>query len=456
MREVSRLYSIFKEEKISGWGRRNFVNSKIINFSNEKEIIKMLKKSRNKSFITRGLGRSYGDAAQSNQSYVLNVNFLDGIVLSGNKVTVGGGVSINKLLEKILPLGYFLPVTPGSSKVTIGGAIAADVHGKNHHKNGSIGNHITRILIIDGNGETKELKPNLEIDKVNSNYFWATVGGMGLTGVILEATISLIKIETSLMKVDTFICEDLDSLMDLMISKDNEYSYTVAWVDALHKNFRGVLSCGEHAIAKDLKENYNNLLSFDLKNLGNAPNFLPNGILNKITVKTFNQFWFRKSSLKRSNIQTITSFFYPLDSIDNWNRIYGKDGFYQYQFVVPDNKKFFISKTLNKLRESRSYGFLSVLKRFGNSNDSFLSFPSSGWTLAIDLPGSNRNLLKVLTELDEELASLGGKIYLAKDLRQESKIFKKTYINYQKWRLIKSEMDPYNIFQSDLSRRLKM
>ena len=181
-----------------------------------------------------------------------------------------------------------------------------------------------------------------------------------------------------------------------------------------------------------------------------------NGILNKISVKAFNEIWFRKSKVLSKDIETISQFFYPLDFIRNWNRVYGPEGFYQYQFVVPDNHSDFIFETLHRLKESSCYSFLTVLKRFGNRNNAFLSFPDSGWTLAVDLPGSNKNLMKVLQELDNKLASLGGKLYLAKDSRQSSEMFKKTYKYYQEWRVIKSEMDPYNIFQSDLSRRLKI
>ena len=244
--------------------------------------------------------------------------------------------------------------------------------------------------------------------------------------------------------------------MDLMRSKDQEYSYSVAWVDSLHKKTRGVLTCGEHAKLEDLDNTSLDLLSYDSKNLGTAPRFLPNGILNKLTVKAFNEFWFRKSGAIENSIQTISQFFHPLDGVSNWNRIYGSQGFYQYQFVIPDDKTYFVPKTLDRLKKCSSYSFLTVLKRFGKRNNAFLSFPQPGWTLAVDLPGSNVNLLDVLEELDNELASIGGKIYLAKDSRQTSEMFKKTYISYQKWKNTKNEMDPDNLFQSDLSKRLRM
>ena len=456
MKQFLNFNSLIESKQISGWGRKSFVESKFLKLESEQGIKDFIKGSYTSSLITRGLGRSYGDAAQLKEDFILNVNFSQSISISGNQLTVGGGVSIEKVLEVIVPLGYFLPVSPGSAKVTIGGAIAADVHGKNHHKDGSLGNHVSRILLIDGRGDIQELKPIQNNSGKTNNFFWATIGGMGLTGIILEATISLIKIDTSYIKADTFICKDLDALLELMQSKDKEYSYSVAWVDSLHKKTRGVLTCGEHARLEDLDNINSNHLFYDSKNLGSAPNLFPNGLLNKFTAKAFNELWFRKSSTMGNNIQTISQFLHPLDGISNWNRIYGSQGFYQYQFVVPDDKSYFISKTLDKLKKCSAYSFLTVLKRFGRTNNAFLSFPQPGWTLAVDLPGSNLKLLSVLDELDNELASIGGKIYLAKDLRQKPEVFKKTYRSYQSWKSIKKEMDPDNLFKSDLSIRLKM
>ena len=448
--------SLITRKEISGWGRRDFVNSKLVNLKSSYEIRNFIKGSYSSSLITRGLGRSYGDAAQLKEDFVLNVNFSKGISLSGNQLTVGGGVTIDQLLEVIVPLGYFLPVTPGSAKVTIGGAIAADVHGKNHHKVGSLGNHVSRILLINGRGDIEEIKPELGQSDKKNNFFWATIGGMGLTGIILEATISLIKIETSLMKVDTFICDNLEKLMDLMRSKDQDYTYSVSWIDSLHKKNRGVLTCGDHAKIQEIDKGKSDLLSYNSKSLINAPKIIPNGLLNKFTVKAFNKLWFTKSNLSEKNIQTIPQFFYPLDGVNNWNRIYGSQGFYQYQFVVPDDKSYFIAKTLDTLKKSSAYSFLTVLKRLGKSNNAFLSFPQPGWTLSVDLPGFNINILGVLEELDIELASIGGKLYLAKDSRQTPNMFRKSYPFYEKWRSIKQEIDPDNIFQSDLSRRLRI
>ena len=456
MNRFKDINPLIKKEKISGWGRRKSVTSKLLSFKNNDQFINLLKGKKFQPMIMRGLGRSYGDAAQLEDKYVVQADFSKDIRISDNAATVGANVSIEELLKVIVPLGYFLPVSPGSAKVTVGGALAADAHGKNHHKIGSFGDHVLSIIIIDGKGEIQELKPNLEKSQIKNEYFWATVGGMGLTGVILKITISLIRIETSFMKVKNFICEDLSSLMDLMRSKDKEFSYSVAWIDTIHKKARGILTCGEHALKKEVKIQTEDFLVYDPRALFSVPNLIPNGILNKVSIQAFNEIWFRKLKVKAKSIEAISQFFYPLDAVENWNRLYGSEGFYQYQFVVPENHSDFIFETIHLLKESSCYGFLAVLKRFGNRNNAFLSFPDSGWTLAVDLPGSNKNLIKVLEELDNKLASLGGKLYLAKDSRQSSEMFKRTYKYYPEWRKIKSEMDPYNIFQSDLSRRLKI
>ena len=444
----------FREDFISGWGRRNFVRSKLLTLKNDNETCKFIKQIKS-SCIPRGFGRAYGDAAQKEDDFVLNLFYSNQISVYENKVTVGAGVSIRKLLETIIPLGYTLPVSPGSTNITIGGAIAADVHGKNHHKVGSLGNHISRLLIIDGNGDIKELKPETK-NKINNPFFWATIGGMGLTGIIIEATISLIKIETSLMKVNTYICKDLDEIMSLMKNKDKDYSYSVAWIDSFHKKYRGVLTCAEHALKNDLDRTSKNHLTYASPDLSIPKKFTPQFLLNKYSVKAFNEFWFKKSTISKKSISTITNFFYPLDKINNWNLIYGTQGFFQYQYFIPEDKSYFIEESLALLNNYSIYSYLVVLKKFGVKKNGYLSFPEPGWTLALDFPGSNKKVLNVLEELDSKLLALGGKIYLAKDSRQSPEMFKASYPEYSEWRKIKSQMDPKNIFESDLSRRLEI
>ena len=296
----------------------------------------------------------------------------DGIVLDleAKLITAGSGVSFDQILRKIVPKGFFLPVTPGSRNVTVGGAIAADVHGKNHHVDGSFGSHVLRLKIVDGNGDLRELTPMGGSIDANAELFWATVGGMGSTGIIVEATFSLISISSSLISVDTSRYENIDSLMSAMIDADEKYRYSVAWVDSLDKEGRGVLTCGDHAAFSDLREKEkNNPFFYDPKPIALAPRFFPNGLLNKLTAMVFNEVWYRKAPKDlKGELQTISQFFYPLDGISLWNRIYGPKGFLQYQFVVPDEAAYLVPRILQALRQAGIPSFLTVLKRFGKGN----------------------------------------------------------------------------------------
>ncbi len=448
----------FSEEIISGWGRYLFSKSKLYIPSNKSQIEEIIFDSPSKSTIARGMGRSYGNPAQMNFGNVINFKLFNNISIDygQSKVTVGGGVTFDNLLKKIVPNGFFVPVSPGTRFVTVGGAIAADVHGKNHHIDGSFCNFVDYIKLIDGRGKQITLSP---YDSEKSKYFWATCGGMGLTGLIIEAKFSLIPIETSFMNVVSQRIDDLDTLMHRMKENDAKYKYNVAWIDSLNSNGRGVITSGEHALENEIYDSFSkeklNLLKYDPKAIANTPNLFPRGILNSLTVKIFNEAWFRKVPKNGKNsFETISSFFHPLDAIENWNKIYGPKGFLQYQFVVPDSSAYLISRTLDKLRKIGAPSFLTVLKRFGNSNPGYLSFPMKGWTLAADVPISTSGLFEVLNDLDQEISESGGRLYLAKDSRQSEYIFKKTYPRYYDWIEIKSEMDPEGKFYSDLAHRI--
>tara|TARA_A100001388_G_scaffold213371_1_gene163774 strand:+ start:803 stop:2179 length:1377 start_codon:yes stop_codon:yes gene_type:complete len=446
---------------VSGWGCNSKALVKIINPKDKEELQEIISNSKKNSLISRGLGRSYGDAAQLNNRTVINLNCFQHIYLNKEQgiVNAGGGVSFDNLLKKIIPQGFFLPVSPGTRNVTVGGAIAADVHGKNHHINGSFGNHIIDLLIIDGLGQIKSLNPRKEAKKSEKDKFWATIGGMGLTGVIIEATFSLIPIKTAKISVDTTRHRDIDSLMEKMVICDNKFQYSVAWLDTLNKSGRGILTCGNHATPEQIKKeaNIDNLLEYNPKSIATAPSFIPNGLLNRLTVNAFNEAYFRKAPESRTQeLQDIASFFHPLDGIQNWNRVYGPKGFLQYQFVVPDSSAHLIKESIEIFRKIGIPSFLSVLKRFGEENSAFLSFPKKGWTLAVDIPLSIPKLERTLFELDIKIAEAGGRIYLAKDSRQSSDIFSLTYPKLNEWKTIQTSMDPNRVFCSDLALRLNL
>ena len=443
---------------LSGWGRTNPVNCQVVKPHSVAQLQELVRGAPPRSLIARGLGRSYGDAAQLDGGTVVELPVFDGIVLDSDEgmITAGSGVSLDQILRVIIPKGFFLPVTPGTRNVTVGGAIAADVHGKNHHMDGSFGNFVKRLLLVDCNGDLQELQPSGNDLIENLELFWTTVGGMGLTGIIVEATFSLIPISSSLISVNTSRHKNLDSLMAAMLEADLKYRYSVAWVDSLDKKGRGVLTCGEHADITSLsKDQQIDPLFFDPKAIASAPRYFPSGLLNKLTVRAFNETWYRKAPKDRKGeLQTISQFFHPLDEIINWNSIYGPLGFLQYQFAVPDEAAYLIPYTLNELRKVGAPSFLTVLKRFGQGNPSPLSFPIPGWTLAADVPASVSGLLEVLDQLDEEVAAVGGRIYLAKDSRQSAKVFQISYRTKEILRNNATIKHRNQKFDSDLLSRL--
>ena len=446
-------------KSICGWGRTKYSKAEIFK-PNDCDEIKKIINSKSNSIISRGLGRSYGDAAQCSNGFIIDTVKFNDIYLDKDNLTLraGAGVSFSDILDYIVPKGCFLPVSPGTKNVTVGGAISSDVHGKNHHKDGSFANHVLSILLIDGEGQIRNLS---QFDKETSEFFWATAGGMGLTGVIIEATFKLIPISTSYIKVRSQKFNDIESLMYSMIENDKQYRYSVAWIDSLSSKGKGILTNGDHADLEELrlsdKKKYNNPLSYQSSYVPNAPKFLPNGILNNFTVGIFNRAWFAKVPyILENQFQSLSSFFHPLDGVNNWNRIYGSKGFIQYQFVIPDDYSYLVKKVLFSLREIGSPSFLTVLKRFGNPNNGLLSFPIKGWTLAVDIPAGISGIYETLNELDELIVKAGGRIYLAKDSRQSSEIFKSSYPKFKEWEKQKRLLDPNNVFQSELSIRLKI
>jgi len=443
---------------LSGWGRTNPVTADVVQPNSVEQLQELIRGAPPKSLIARGLGRSYGDAAQLKDGTVIELPAFDQIKLNpaSGTCTAGSGVSLDQILRVIVPAGFFLPVTPGTRNVTVGGAIAADVHGKNHHVDGSFGNHLQRLLLVDGNGDLRELTPSGRGSFDEAEFFWATVGGMGLTGVIVEATFSLIPITSSLISVDTTRYRDLESLMAAMVEADSKYRYSVAWVDSLDPKGRGVLTCGDHAPAEALPiDKQADPLFYDPKALASAPPFLPGGLLNKLTVRAFNEAWFRKAPKHRvGELQDIAPFFHPLDGVQDWNRIYGPAGFLQYQFAVPNEAAHLVPRTLEALRKVGAPSFLTVLKRFGHSNPAPLSFPMQGWTLAADVPAAVPGLLEVLDELDEEVAAVGGRLYLAKDSRQSAAMFMRSHPRLEEWHRVRQSMLPGDTLTSAMALRL--
>jgi decaprenylphospho-beta-D-ribofuranose 2-oxidase len=436
---------------LSGWGRTNASVVTLRTPRNEEDILHEF--SAGTRLIPRGLGRSYGDAAQLSGGVVLDNRELDGIgpISAEGVVTVGAGVSIDELLAVSMPQGWFVPVTPGTRQVTMGGAIAADVHGKNHHVDGSIANHVLSMRLVTPIGAFT-LSPTNE-----SDLFWATMGAMGLTGVVTSITLQMLAIETNQMLVDTDRHGDLESVMAAMSGGDAEYRYSVAWVDCMTRGAhmgRAILTRGDHATAADVKKV---ALKGPRKAKLSIPFQAPSGLLNQWTVRAFNELWFRSAPRhEEQENQSLPSFFYPLDGVGHWNLLYGKRGFVQYQFCVPDQMGDTVVDVIKRLSESGVASFLAVLKRFGPANPSPLSFPLSGWTLALDLPIGSDALARVLDDLDELVAVATGRVYFAKDARLRADQVRAMYPRLDEFQRVKSRVDPNDQLTSDLARRLDL
>lgn len=414
-------------EKVFNWGMYPSSFSEVKASDSDLELKDFIDKSEN--LIARGNGRCYGDSALQHSIFsTLLLNKVIDLNIDKGLITCEAGILLSDVLEIIVPKGFFLPVTPGTKYITIGGAIASNVHGKNHHKEGSFSNYVESLVLI--NEKAEKIQCSLE---ENSELFQSTLGGMGLTGVIVEATIKLKAIETSYIKLRSIKTNSLEETLKLF-HKHNHYTYSVAWIDCLKtgKNIgRSVIMLGEHAALSDLEDDQSkNPLKIHRKWRGNIPFTFPQFVLNKIFIKLFNTAFYQKHfQQENQKIVHYEPFFYPLDSITNWNRIYGKKGFLQYQFVLPFEKgEAGMRQILNLIVKSGAGSFLAVLKTFGEEEkcSSSLSFPTPGYTLALDFKYSKK-VLDLLNRLDEIVASYGGKIYLSKDARMSSKIFKITY-----------------------------
>ncbi|MGH9075814.1 MAG: FAD-binding protein, partial [Acidimicrobiales bacterium] len=407
---------------------------------------------------------SYGDAAQCAGGTVVDATGLDrihGFDPATGEVTVDAGVSLGTLMRVFLPRGWFVPVTPGTRFVTVGGAIAADVHGKNHHVDGSFATHVRSLTLATPTG-VHRLGPGAGPGDgdAGARLFWATAGGMGLTGLVLDATIGLLPVETTRIRADTDRVADLDALMALMARGDEEHRYSMAWVDSLARGRhlgRSILIRGDHARRDELpppERAPGRALAFDPSVRLEAPPFAPSSLLNRATVRVFNELWFHKAPRHRQGgIETLTSFFHPLDMVGGWNRLYGPRGFVQYQFVVPFGAEDTLRTALERLSGAGCASFLTVLKRFG-AGAGPLSFPMPGWTLALDIPAGTPGLGPLLDELDEAVAGAGGRVYLAKDARLRPELVPVMYPRLAEWRAARDGADPEGVLRSDLSRRL--
>jgi decaprenylphospho-beta-D-ribofuranose 2-oxidase len=443
---------------LTGWGRTAPTPAVLTPAQDDGEVRAVLEQRSPRGVLARGLARSYGDAAQNAGGHVLDMTAADRVLavdLATGEVEVEAGISLDRLMTLFVPMGFFVPVTAGTRYVTVGGAIAADIHGKNHHQAGSFAQHVRWLDLLTADGRVRRVGPDADPD-----LFWATAGGMGLTGVILRARVRMKPIESSSILVDTDRTPDLDALMTLLTETDHRYDYSVAWIDCVAKGRRmgrSVLTRGRFARRDELparKQGDPLRYSGSVKLV--VPNVFPPGALNLATVAAFNELWYRKAPRrKRDQLQSIPTFFHPLDGVGEWNRIYGPRGFVQYQFVVPFGEEAAMREALVRISSSGHASFLAVLKRFGEGNPGMLSFPTPGWTLALDIPVVS-GLARLLDELDELVVAAGGRIYLAKDSRVRPELFESMYPRLGDFRAVRARVDPDGVFTSDLARRLSL
>jgi decaprenylphospho-beta-D-ribofuranose 2-oxidase len=443
-------------ETLTGWGRTAASVARVAHPRTPDQVAEAVATAGPRGLVARGLGRSYGDPAQNAGGLVLDLTGLNRILavdLEAGVVTCESGVSLQTLMRTLVPFGYFVPVTPGTRYVTVGGAISCDIHGKNHHADGSFAQHVSSMQLLLADGSVRTVTP-----EGDPELFWATAGGMGLTGVILSATIRLVKIETSRLSVDTFKLPNIDALMEKLAGTDADYRYTVAWMDCLAKGSklgRSLLDCGNFATLDELPPKHRDEpLAFSAKSVASTPDLFPSGLLNRRTIAVANEVWYRKTPSTHHHIATIGGFFHPLDGIRDWNRVYGKAGFLQYQFVVPFSADATLRRMVERISQAQAPSFVSVIKRLGKGSPGHLSFPAEGWTLALDFPTGTPNLDRLLPWLDEQVLSEGGRIYLAKDSRLSADRMAAMYPRIEAFRKVRAEIDPHGVFVSDQSRRL--
>lgn len=445
-----------QRQSVHGWGRTAPTLARVHDARSIDELAKLVRVAGERGLIPRGLGRSYGDPAQNAGGLVVDMTGLDRIhSINPDEATVDAdaGVSLDTLMRELLGHGLWLPVLPGTRQVTVGGAIGSDIHGKAHHVEGSFGDHVVSLDLLTADGEVQTLTPN----GPRSELFWATVGGMGLTGIVLRATLHLNRVETAYFLVDTEQIDNLDDLMARQSVDDDSYTESVSWFDAVTTGphlGRGVLTRANHARIADLPKKLRaQPLKFDAPQLLTVPDVFPPGMLNRLTGKIFSELWYRKSPTKPGVVQNITQFLHPLDIVGEWNRGYGPRGFLQYQFVVPFSRGDVIRTVIEEMTNAGHVSALNVLKRFGAGNRAPLSFPEPGWTLAVDMP-VKPGLGRLCDRLDEIVLEAGGRLYLAKESRTTAGMIQRMYPRIDEWRKVRDAVDPNGIFASDLSRRL--
>ncbi len=377
-------------KRLTGWGRTAPSVAHVLSTPDPHVIVDAVSAADGRGVIARGLGRSYGDNAQNGGGLVIDMtalNKIHSISAETRLVDVDGGVSLDQLMKAALPFGLWVPVLPGTRQVTIGGAIACDIHGKNHHSDGSFGDHVRSMELLTADGQIRHLTP----DGDEAQLFWATVAGNGLTGIILRATIAMTPTETAYFINDGDNTANLDETIAFHSDgSEANYTYSSAWFDAISpppKLGRAAITRGRLARLDELPDKLaKDPLKFDAPQLMTVPDVFPNGLMNKLTLSTIGELYYRRGGHYRGKVQNLTQFYHPLDLLGEWNRGYGPAGFAQYQFLVPLAAVEEFKQIIGDIQRSGHYSALNVFKVFGPGNQAPLSFPIAGWNVAMDFP----------------------------------------------------------------------
>jgi decaprenylphospho-beta-D-ribofuranose 2-oxidase len=428
---------------VTGWGGGAGTSLSIARPDGVDSLRALLERASNGA-IARGMGRSYGDAAQLSGGLAIDTTVLKRMELDAKAgtVTAQAGVTIRELLDALLPLGWMVPVVPGTQHVSVGGAIASDIHGKNHGTAGTFGSHVEALSLLTADGELHELAPGSP-----DGLFEATLGGMGLTGVIVEARIRLTPVSGALLAVDTDRAASLDDALAALQERGGPHR--VAWLDLLcSRPGRGIVTRAEHIDEPSADARPT------VKARAAVPRRWPAGALRPSTVRAFNALRYLSAPRhERAHPESIGRHMFPLDALDAWPRLYGPRGLLQYQLVVPSGSEKVLELTIERLRLSRVPCYLAVLKDFGPANGAPLSFPIRGWTLALDMPRAAPGLDPMLDGLDQLVAEAGGRVYLSKDARLRPEAVKAMYPRLDEWRRVREQVDPAGLWRSDLALR---
>lgn len=445
---------------LSGWGRCAATSAEVLSTPDVAVIARAVRQAGPRGVIARGLGRSYGDPAQNAGGLVVDMTAVDRIHRIDPDtciVDVDAGVSLDTLMRAALPHGLWVPVLPGTRQVTVGGAIGSDIHGKNHHTHGSFGNHVESLDLLTADGSVRTLTPGGD----QKALFWATVGGMGMTGIVVRARVLMKRTETAYFIADHDRTANLDETMELLTGgSDDGYDYSMSVPDTIStgpKLGRAGFTRGSLASLDQLPPKLRrDPLQFNAPQLLTVPDIFPSGMVNRFTIALAAEAAHRMYPKHgRGTVQNLTQFYHPLDLLGEWNRAYGRAGFLQYQFSIPYGAEQQLADIVRLIAESGHRSFLNVFKRMGDGNPAPLSWPHPGFMLSLDFP-MRPGLGRFCDELDERVLAAGGRLYLAKDSRTTPDRIARMYPRLDEWRAVRDAADPDGVFVSDLARRLHL